>query len=156
MKRFLRQFAVVCVVAPSSCGMVACVDPTMDDEPELASTEAAVSYSWCVDHPCADLIPRVLKDNYYTKQVELQDACSINGTGVLIGNHGTASAGATTLTVYTPSTGVTKAYSIPALGAGFSYLLAVTVPKNSTVTVDAHDVVMEGNENWNQYKFYCL
>jgi len=155
MKRFLLQFSWLALVVPPSCGMVACVD-NPPDEPEVSSTESELSYAWCVDHPCADLVVRVLKDNYYTKQVVQQDACTINGTGVLIGNHGTASAGASTLTIYTSSTGVTRSYSIPALGAGFSYLLNVTVPKGSTVTADVNDVVMEGNENWNEYNFYCI
>jgi hypothetical protein len=154
MKRFLTKFAWLAIVAPGSCGMVACVDQGADEE--LAATESAVTYAWCVDHDCADLNVRVLKDNYYTTTIVLGDACDIDGTGLLVGNHGTLSAGSSLLTIYTPSTGVKKGYTIPGMSPGFSYLLPVKVPKNSTVTVDVNDSVMERNESGNSYKYYCI
>ncbi len=151
MQRFTLGFAWLGSLATSS---MACVEPA--DAPDVETVESDLTVAWCVDHPCPDLNVRVLKSTILIQTVVLQDACSMNGSAILVGNHGTANAGASTLEMFTPSTGARKRFAIPALAPGYSFQITTTVPKNSTVTADVNDSVAEGNENQNQYKYYCL
>ena len=152
MRRFLLRFSCLALLAPATCTQVACVDST--DDPEVETVESAVSYPFCVDHPCPDLNVRVLKSNIFIQTATVWDPCTITGTGVLVGNHGTAHAGASTLKVMTAS-GSTKTIAIPALAPGYSFQVNTSVPQGGKVIVDANDNVAEGNESQNTYYYVC-
>ncbi len=97
---------------------------------------------------------RVLKSNIFIQTATPFDPCTMHGTGVLVGNHGTANAGASTLKVMTAS-GSTKTIAIPALAPGYSFQVNTSVPQGGKVIVDANDNVAEGNESQNTYYYVC-
>jgi hypothetical protein len=134
--------------------VAACVETDEPDGAELASQSAALTSPWCHDHPCPDFTVRVLKANYYTQTVTTTDGCSVTGTGILVGNFGTANAPATTVRVVRAN-GSTSTYNVPALARGFSYTIAATVPSGSVTTVDPSDGIAERDDEHNSFIYDC-